>query len=32
MPPEAFAEVWSLTRSVLPADEFAPLGARLGVS
>jgi hypothetical protein len=32
MPPEAFAGAWALTASVLPADEFAQLGARLGIS
>jgi hypothetical protein len=32
MPSEAFAAVWALAYSVLPADECAQLGARLGVS
>jgi hypothetical protein len=28
-PPEAFAAVWSLTRSILPASEFRTLSVRL---
>jgi hypothetical protein len=28
-PPEAFAAVWGLTRSILPAPEFRILSARL---
>lgn len=31
-PPEAFAEVWGLTRSVLTPSDFAALAARLGKS
>jgi iron-sulfur cluster repair protein YtfE (RIC family) len=31
-PPEVFEGIWGLTGSVLPASEFAALGARLGLA
>ena len=31
-PPEVFEGIWGLTGSVLPASDFAALGARLGLA